>query len=244
MPQDVGQLGNILFDSVKGAGEQLAQIVGENLAGGNAGGYTEGLHLRPDIASIEGLSVAGDEDRAGMDAVFLRVIQKQPFQLSGEQNCAGFAFTGDDKLSASHGLHGEEAQFRHPDAGTADGLQQQAQPGTVSRGLQQAQIFRFGQFLFFRAVGLPLGSDVFHLAVRPAQKTEQTVETGQHGVNGADCVFFVHQIPFVGDHQFLGYRAGACETGEAPDIPEILLHGGRAFFLQDEIFPERLDDFL
>ena len=33
VPQNVGKLGNVLFDAIESAGKELAQIVGENLRG-------------------------------------------------------------------------------------------------------------------------------------------------------------------------------------------------------------------
>ena len=46
--QNIRQLGNILFNAIKGSGKQLAQVMVEHLAGLNHGLLTEGLHLRPD----------------------------------------------------------------------------------------------------------------------------------------------------------------------------------------------------
>ena len=40
MSQNICQLGNILFNAVKGAGKQMTQIVGEHLAGGDPSQHT------------------------------------------------------------------------------------------------------------------------------------------------------------------------------------------------------------
>lgn len=50
--QNVRQLGNVLFNAVKRPGEQLAQIVGKDLAGLHPRRFTELFHIRPDITPV------------------------------------------------------------------------------------------------------------------------------------------------------------------------------------------------
>ena len=61
--QNVGQLGDVLFNAVEGAGEQLAEIVGKDLAGLHVGLLAQGFHLCPDIAPIQRPAASGDENR-------------------------------------------------------------------------------------------------------------------------------------------------------------------------------------
>ncbi len=60
--QNICQLGNVLFDAVEGAGEQLTQIVGKHLGRFHPGGFAQLFHCRPDVASIQRFSSTGDED--------------------------------------------------------------------------------------------------------------------------------------------------------------------------------------
>ena len=52
VPQNICQLGNVLFNAVKRPGEQLAQIVGKDLAGLHPRRFTELFHIRPDITPV------------------------------------------------------------------------------------------------------------------------------------------------------------------------------------------------
>ena len=65
VPQDVRQFGDVLFNTIEGPGEQLAQIVGKHLAGLHTRCFAELFHIRPDVAPVQGLSVTGDKDGTG-----------------------------------------------------------------------------------------------------------------------------------------------------------------------------------
>ena len=52
VPEDVRQLRQILLHLVKGPGEQVAKIVGENLSGCDLRLFAEALHFFPNVASI------------------------------------------------------------------------------------------------------------------------------------------------------------------------------------------------
>ena len=121
--QNVRQLGNVLFQTIEGSGEQLAQIVGEHLAGLHPGFFTKSFHLCPNIASIQRLSVSGDKNRAGVDAVFLCVGQQETTQLAGQQNGSGLSLAADGDLATADALNGEKSQLRYLDPGSADGFQ-------------------------------------------------------------------------------------------------------------------------
>ena len=71
--QDVGQLGNVLFDAVEGPGKQLSQIVGKHLAFLNTGSFAQLLHLPPDAAAVQRLPLTVLEDHPGGDLFFFGV---------------------------------------------------------------------------------------------------------------------------------------------------------------------------
>lgn len=50
--QDIGKLCDVLFDTVKGAGEKLSQIVGKHLGRLYPGRFTQLFHSRPDVAAV------------------------------------------------------------------------------------------------------------------------------------------------------------------------------------------------
>ena len=233
--QDIRQLGDVLLNAVKSAGKQLAQIVWKYLAGFDVGGLAEGFHLRPDIASVERFPASRDEDRTGGDAAFLCIIQQQLSQLAGEQDRPRFALAAHRDFPSLHRLHCEEPQLRHPDASAADGFQNQSELGAMLCRRQQPQVLGLCQLLLFGAVGLALVFQVLHLAVLPAQKNQQAVETGQHGVDGAHRIAFFDQAVFIGHHQFLGHILLTGINKKSTHVPEVFLQGRRALFFQDKI---------
>ena len=71
--QNIRQLGNVLFNTIKGSGKQLAKIMRKHLACLYMCLFAERLHLCPNTASIQRLSIPGCKNHAGMDAFFLYV---------------------------------------------------------------------------------------------------------------------------------------------------------------------------
>ena len=64
MPENIGQLGDILFDAVKGSGEQMAQVMGEDLLRRDLCLLAKCFHLPPDIMAADGFSVSRYKHRA------------------------------------------------------------------------------------------------------------------------------------------------------------------------------------
>ena len=61
--EDVGEFGDVLFQPVKRAGEQMAQVVRKYLIRIHVRVLTQRLHLPPDIRTADRLAAAGDKDR-------------------------------------------------------------------------------------------------------------------------------------------------------------------------------------
>lgn len=59
--QHVGQTHDVPVHPVKGRGEQVAEVVRENLAGRDPRRPAQPLHLRPDLASVQGPPASGRE---------------------------------------------------------------------------------------------------------------------------------------------------------------------------------------
>ena len=73
--QDICQLCNILLNAIEGPGKKFAQVVGKDLGGIDLCRMAQPFHLRPNVASIQGGAVPGNEDSTALDTAFLRVIQ-------------------------------------------------------------------------------------------------------------------------------------------------------------------------
>ena len=204
--QDVGQLCNVLLDPIKGSRKKLPQIMGKDLGWIDTRRPAQPFHLRPYIASVQRLSVSGNEDGSASDAALLCIAYQQFFQLARNQNGPGFAFALNRYLTAGEGLYCKEFQFRHPDTGAANRLKHQIELFILLGCRQQPQILRLGQLLILGAIGLPLAAQVFHLAVRPAKEIQQTVDGGKHGIDGADRISPFLQRSFIRNGMLLGDR--------------------------------------
>ena len=108
MAQDICQLRNILFNPIESSGKELSQIVWEYLAGIYPGFLAQRFHLRPDTASIQRLSVSGDEDHAEANFFFLGIVQQQLSQLTRNQNGPALALAVYKDLAPLYILYSEE----------------------------------------------------------------------------------------------------------------------------------------
>ena len=122
VPKDVGELGDVFFQTVEDSGKQMPQIVWEDLARIDVGLLTERLHFPPDVRPADRLASACNENTTGNDAL-LRTIAEQLFlQFLYQKHRAGLALAGDNGLSAVGRFYRDERQLAHADASTADRL--------------------------------------------------------------------------------------------------------------------------
>ena len=70
MAQNIRQFPDILIHGIKYPGEQMAQIVGEYLAGGNPCLAAQALHLPPDFNTVDRTAPPGKKNGAGTDIAF------------------------------------------------------------------------------------------------------------------------------------------------------------------------------
>lgn len=61
--ENVCELGNILFDAVKGTCEKVAQIMGEHFLRIYTRLHTKIFHFTPNVGSAHRLAISGYEDR-------------------------------------------------------------------------------------------------------------------------------------------------------------------------------------
>lgn len=231
--EEVGQLGDVLFDGVEGFGEEFSQIVGEYLWRMHSRRFAQPFHLRPDGFPVQRFSVPCEKNHAGTDFLFFGVAQEVFSQFDREEDgsCFGFAAYGD--FSSDDGLDGEKAQFRYADAGGAKGLHHQAKGFLFLCGFEEALIFGFAQLLFCGAVGAFLGFQGFNSTVGFADIHKEAVDGGQHGIDRGHGIAFGQQVIFVFHH------GGLCDgifpdmAGKSADVSKVLFYGGgRFFFLQ------------
>ena len=158
MTQHIGQLYYVPAYPVKGPCEQVAQVVGEDLAGSYARLFAQALHLRPNLPPGQTPSASGEENLARGDFLRLGVLFQFPAQLSGQQNSAQLAFQGNLCPPRPGGLHGDILHLAHPDARGAYCLQQQGQPlpAQAVGGVQQALILLPDELLPVIPEQLPL----------------------------------------------------------------------------------------
>ena len=184
--QHIGQFYDVPADPVKGCGKKMAQIMGEHLGRGYPGTFTQPLHLRPNLAAGEWLSVSGEKNLTRNGFLLLRVFQQLAAELVGEQDDPHLALGRDLRPAPSSGLHGDVPHLAHPDAGGADGFHEQGQtvPAQVPGRVQQTDVFRAGQIPALVPEQPPLNLQKLHPALLPAQKAEQAIDGRQHGIDG------------------------------------------------------------
>ena len=90
--QNIRQLHYVLTGPVKGPGEQVPQIVGEDLIRRHAGSAAQPLHLRPDLTAAQASSASGEKDLTRSGFVFLRVFQQLPAKFFRQEDGSDFPF--------------------------------------------------------------------------------------------------------------------------------------------------------
>ena len=121
MAQHIRQLHDVTAGPVKGRGEQMAKVVGKDLAGRDPRRLAQPLHLRPDLTAAEGRPVSGEKDLAGGGLLLFGVLQQLATQLIREKDGADLAFQGDLRPPRFGGFHRDIPHLGHPDASGADG---------------------------------------------------------------------------------------------------------------------------
>ena len=91
MAQHIRQLHDVTAGPVKGRGEQMAKVVGKDLAGRDPRRLAQPLHLRPDLTAAEGRPVSGEKDLAGGDFLFPGVLQQPTAQSVRKKNSTDLA---------------------------------------------------------------------------------------------------------------------------------------------------------
>ena len=186
MTKQVGQLRDVFFEVIERPREQVPQVVGEYLARGYFGPLAQRLEQLPDRHAAKRFAYAGQEYRAGVDAVFLAPLLQPMAELGRQQDLAAFALAADRRLAAADGLGRDILQLGYPDAGRADRLEQQlgALVAGGAGGGEQAEILSAGEFSARVGENAPLPLKGLCLARRVVYGFLVVIDSGQQRVDG------------------------------------------------------------
>ena len=242
--ENIGEFRQIILSVVKGAGEKLAQVMGKHLGGVHHRSFAKGFHFLPDHRPMQRVPLVGAKDRTGTNMLFADEFNKLSPQLGRNKHHPCFSFAGHGDLAPLYGFGGKIGQLRNADTGAADGLQNQIKPRIAFRRVQQAEIFGLGELLFFGAKGRRLEPDTLYAAILPPQKTQQTVDRSQHGIDAAHGVAHIDELFFIGHHRFFAQLLSPQKAAEGFDISHVLFQRGAAFFLKDQVTAEIFHIFI
>ena len=120
VPENIGELSNILFDTVEDTGEQMPQIVRKYLFWIHLCLNAEIFHFPPDVSSTQWLARAGNENCSRCYLLLGYVPKQFPLQITDDENTSRLALERDCCLAFAYGFHGDELQFADTDSRPAD----------------------------------------------------------------------------------------------------------------------------
>lgn len=168
----------------------MSEIMRKNLARVYVCFRTESLHLPPDVGSADWLSGSCYEHTSFRYLLFRYIPHQFLSEFLRQKDRSRLSFHRNYGFPVFQRLHRYIRKLTDSDARAADRLQDQAEPFIMLFLCCTAEPFIFGprQFLLLRAEDLLLYFQRFYLHIGPTEKTEQTVQTCQHGVDTSDCV--------------------------------------------------------
>lgn len=124
--ENIGELGDILFNTVKHTGEKMAKIVRKYLFGIYLCLNAEVFHFPPDVRAAYRLARAGNKNRARRYLLLGYIPKQFLLQITDNKNASRLALERDCRFAFSDGFHGDELQFAHTNARATNRLQDQA----------------------------------------------------------------------------------------------------------------------
>ena len=125
--ENVGELGNVLFNAAKRAGKQVAKIVRKDLVRIDVGVFAQLFHLPPDVRAADRFAAARHEDWSCCDMLLFGILQQFLFERFDKKDRANFSLAVDGRLTALDHFNRDELQFAYADASTADRLNDEVQ---------------------------------------------------------------------------------------------------------------------
>ena len=91
MTKDVGELGDVLLQTIKNPCEQVAKVMREHLAGTYSGILAERFHLPPDCCPIQRLTILTYKHGLRVDFLLLDIEEQLFLQLFYKKHDTSFA---------------------------------------------------------------------------------------------------------------------------------------------------------
>ena len=156
--EDIRQLCNILFDTIKGSCKQMSEVMWEHLFRRNTGLLTQFLHLPPYITAVKRFAVFGYKQYAGSNSLFHRIPKQLLLQSLDNKYFSCLALTGNNCLTSPDSLHRNTLQLTDANARPADCLHHKGQTFVflLLSSSDKRRVFCFAKLLFFGAIGFLL----------------------------------------------------------------------------------------
>ncbi len=176
MPQNVRQLGNVLFHAVKDARKQVPQIVRKHLAWQHARLLAQRFHHPPHAGAADRLAVPCKENAPFCDLLRFCVPCQLFLQRRNDQNAPILALAVHGCLSPPRRLYGNILQLADAYARAADGLEDQTQPLVLALACRadKTAVFVARQLLLLLAEHLPLHRESLDGKLPCPQKRKNT----------------------------------------------------------------------
>ena len=238
--QEIREADDVLLPLVVSDGEEVAEVVGENLAARDSRGRSEGLHPAEDGAPVQGPAGARDEDGTSGDALLPAVGAELAAEGRIEEDRADLSLEKDGGAPRGKGRGRNEGKLADADSCPGQGLHDECQLAAhflspsdpFLRGTDETAVVLEGDVPLRTAKSGTLGLEDRHQAFRHLHIFKEGVQRGEHGIGAAQPVLFpeillVTQHDVMGDHSF-GPVFHPSHKGSY--ISGVLVDGCRTFF--------------
>ena len=165
------------------------------------------------------------------------VLFQLPAQPAGQQNRPQLPPQGNLRLPGVRRLHGDILHLAHPDAGGADGLQQQGQPLPPQPvgGVQKPLVLLPGELPPVVPEQPALNFQGLDFTVLPAQKGEKLIYRRHHGIDGDGGVSPLQQTVPPGRRPVPGDLRSAQPGGRRGHVPNVFFNGAGGALLLPQL---------
>ena len=108
VPQQTGQMFQILLTLVEAASKQMPQIMWKDLSGGDLCFPAQGLHHGPDVAAVDWFSRTSYKNTSFRYSAPTAIAQEFFTKSPGQQDCTELSFIANIRSSSSHRFYGNE----------------------------------------------------------------------------------------------------------------------------------------
>lgn len=108
VPQQTGQMLQILLTLVETAGKQVAQIMRKDLPGRDLCPFAKSLHHSPDVAAVDWFSRPSYKNTSFRYSASTAIAQEFFTKPPGQQDCTELSLIANIRSSSSHRFYGNE----------------------------------------------------------------------------------------------------------------------------------------